>query len=97
MQQLCENTYKERLKHNKIKEGFESLEKNKITLCKERLEEASRRKTEPEIAIIENPTLVSGISETFMQTGSISSIHLFFALSVKSLGKTFCYKDIPIH
>ena len=32
MKNLYENTYKERLKHNKMKEGFEELEKNKIKL-----------------------------------------------------------------
>ena len=47
IKQLYEKTYKDRLKHNTIKEEYKELEKNKLKLFKKRIEEASKRKTKP--------------------------------------------------
>ena len=47
LKKLYEKTYKERLKHNEIKDNLQSLQENKMKIFESRIKEASTKRTDP--------------------------------------------------
>ena len=47
IENIAVNTFKDRLKNRKIKEGLEEIKNDKEELCKKRIEKAKNVKTEP--------------------------------------------------